>query len=38
MNTKFGARTKEAIEISEKSRAIVRSFVKGDWDNQGIQG
>ena len=30
MNTKFGARTKEAIEISEKSRAIVRSFVKGD--------
>jgi len=30
MNTNFGARTKEAREISEKSRAIVRSIVKGD--------
>ncbi len=30
MNTKFGARTKEAINISEKSRAIVRNIVKGD--------
>ncbi len=30
MTTKFGARTKEAIKISEKSREIVSSFVKGD--------
>jgi precorrin-8X/cobalt-precorrin-8 methylmutase len=30
MTTKFGARTKEAIKISEKSRAIVSSIVKGD--------
>lgn len=30
MNTHFGARTKEAIEISEKSRVIVRSLVPGD--------
>ncbi len=30
MNTDFGARTKEAIEISEKSRMIVRSLVPGD--------
>jgi len=37
MNTKFGARTKEAIEISEKSRAIVRSFVKGDSPEDRIR-
>lgn len=30
MNTDLGARTKEAREISEKSRAIVRGIVKGD--------
>jgi precorrin-8X/cobalt-precorrin-8 methylmutase len=30
MNTKFGAETKEAREISEKSRAIVRSILRGD--------
>ncbi|MCZ7382405.1 MAG: precorrin-8X methylmutase [Candidatus Methanoperedens sp.] len=30
MNSDFGARTKEAREISEKSHAIVRSIVKGD--------
>ncbi|VVB93623.1 Precorrin-8X methylmutase [uncultured archaeon] len=30
MNTDFGARTKDAIEISEKSRMIVRSLVPGD--------
>lgn len=37
MNTKFGARTKEAIEISEKSRAIVRSFVKSDSPEDRIR-
>jgi len=37
MNTKFGARTKEAIEISEKSRAIVRNFVKGDSPEDRIR-
>ncbi|TRZ90107.1 MAG: precorrin-8X methylmutase [Methanosarcinales archaeon] len=37
MNTKFGARTKEAIEISEKSRAIVRRFVKGDSPEDRIR-
>ncbi len=37
MNTKFGARTKEAIDISEKSRAIVRSFVKGDSPDDRIR-
>ncbi len=37
MNTKFGARTKEAIDISEKSRAIVRSFVKGDLPEDRIR-
>ena len=37
MNTKFGARTKEAIEISEKSWAIVRSFVKGDSPEDRIR-
>ncbi len=37
MNTKFGARTTEAIEISEKSRAIVRSFVKGDSHEDRIR-
>ncbi len=30
MTTKFGARTREAIKISEMSRAIVSSIVKGD--------
>jgi precorrin-8X/cobalt-precorrin-8 methylmutase len=30
MNTDLGARTREAIAISEKSRAIVRSIVKGN--------
>lgn len=30
MNISFGARTKEAREIDEKSRAIVRSIVNGD--------
>ncbi|VVB89517.1 Precorrin-8X methylmutase [uncultured archaeon] len=37
MNTKFGARTKEAIEISEKSRAIVRGIVKGDSPEDRIR-
>jgi precorrin-8X/cobalt-precorrin-8 methylmutase len=37
MNTKFGARTKEAIEISEKSRAIVRDIVKGDSPEDRIR-
>ena len=37
MTTKFGARTKEAIEISEKSRAIVSSFVKGDSPEDRIR-
>lgn len=37
MNTKFGARTKEAIDISEKSRSIVRSFVKGDSPEDRIR-
>ncbi|MGB8217590.1 MAG: precorrin-8X methylmutase [Candidatus Methanoperedens sp.] len=37
MNTDFGARTKEAKEISEKSRAIVRSIVKGDTPEDMIR-
>ncbi|MFH0904055.1 MAG: precorrin-8X methylmutase [Methanobacteriota archaeon] len=37
MNTKFGARTKEAIKISEKSRAIVSSIVKGDSPEDRIR-
>ncbi len=37
MNTEFGARTKEAIRISEKSRAIVRSFVNGDSPEDRIR-
>ncbi len=37
MNTEFGARTKEAIDISEKSRAFVRSFVKGDSPEDRIR-
>jgi precorrin-8X/cobalt-precorrin-8 methylmutase len=37
MNTSFGARTKEAKEISEKSRALVRSIVKGDTPEDRIR-
>jgi precorrin-8X/cobalt-precorrin-8 methylmutase len=37
MNTDLGARTKEARAISEKSRAIVRSFVKGDTPEDRIR-
>jgi precorrin-8X/cobalt-precorrin-8 methylmutase len=37
MNTDFGARTKEARDISEKSRAIVRSIVKGDTPEDRIR-
>ena len=37
MNTDFGARTKEAKEISEKSRAIVRGIVKGDTPEDRIR-
>lgn len=37
MNTKFGARTREAIKISEKSQAIVRSLVKGDSPEDRIR-
>lgn len=37
MNIKFGARTKEAIKISEKSRAIVRSLIKGDSPEDRIR-
>jgi precorrin-8X/cobalt-precorrin-8 methylmutase len=37
MNTDFGARTKEAKEISEKSRAIVRNIVKGDTPEDRIR-
>ncbi len=37
MNTDLGARTKEAREISEKSRAIVRSIVKGDTPEDRIR-
>ncbi|VVB93002.1 Precorrin-8X methylmutase [uncultured archaeon] len=37
MSTDFGASTKEAREISEKSRAIVRSIVKGDTPEDRIR-
>jgi precorrin-8X/cobalt-precorrin-8 methylmutase len=37
MTTDFGARTKEAREISEKSRAIVRGIVKGDMPEDRIR-
>ncbi|MFZ2411789.1 MAG: precorrin-8X methylmutase [Candidatus Methanoperedens sp.] len=37
MSTDFGAHTKEAREISEKSRAIVRSIVKGDTPEDRIR-
>ncbi len=37
MNTDLGARTKEAREISEKSRAIVQSIVKGDTPEDRIR-
>ncbi len=37
MNTNFGARTKEAREIAEKSRAIVRNIVKGDKPDDRIR-
>lgn len=37
MITDFGARTKEAREISEKSRAIVQSIVKGDTPEDRIR-
>ncbi len=37
MNTDFGARTKEAREIAEKSRALVRSIVKGDTPEDRIR-
>ncbi len=37
MSTDLGARTKEAREISEKSRAIVRSIVKGDSPEDRIR-
>lgn len=37
MSVDFGARTKEAREISEKSRAIVRSIVKGNTPEDRIR-
>ncbi|MCX9012094.1 MAG: precorrin-8X methylmutase [Candidatus Methanoperedens sp.] len=37
MNTDLGARTREAREISEKSRAIVRSIVGGDAPEDRIR-
>lgn len=37
MNTDMGARTDEAREISEKSRLIVRSIVKGDTPEDRIR-
>jgi len=37
MSIDFGARTKEAMEISEKSRAIVRGIVKGDAPEDRIR-
>lgn len=37
MNTNFGALTKEAIAISEKSRAIARGIVKGDTPEDRIR-
>lgn len=36
MNTSFGAQTREAREISEKSRAIVRSLVEGSTPEDRI--
>lgn len=37
MNIEFGARTKEAIEINEKSWEIVRNIVKGDLPEDRIR-
>ncbi len=37
MNTDFGARTREAREISEKSRALVCNIVKGDTPEDRIR-
>ncbi len=37
MSTDLGARTKEAMEISERSREIVRSIVKGDTPEDRIR-
>ncbi len=37
MNIDFGARTREAKEINEKSRAIVRKIVKGDTPEDRIR-
>ena len=37
MSTDLGARTREAREISEKSRALVRSIVKGDSPEDRIR-
>ncbi len=37
MNTEFGARTKEARKISEKSRVIVRGIVKGNTPEDRIR-
>ena len=37
MNIDFGARTREAREINEKSRSIVRSIVKGDLPEDRIR-
>lgn len=37
MSTDLGARTREAMEISEKSRSIVRSIVKGDTPEDQIK-
>lgn len=37
MSIDFGARTKEAKEINEKSRAIVRSILKGDSPEDRIR-
>jgi len=37
MNTDLGAQTREAREISEKSRTIVRGFVKGDSPEDRIR-
>ncbi len=37
MNNDLGARTKEAKEISEKSRSIVSSIVKGDAPEDRIK-
>jgi len=37
MTTDLGARTKEAREISDKSRALVRSIVKGDAPEDRIR-